>query len=85
MVHGATLPSRPAFDPPLPEYSWAEWLARRGHAVYLVDVRNYGGSTRERAMDEPPDRNPAPSRSHEAVRDVATVVDHVLARHGLFA
>ncbi len=83
LVHGATLSSRPAFDPPVADASLATWLARRGHAVYLMDVRNYGGSTRDRVMDEPPDRNPAPSRSHEAIRDIATVVEHVLARHGL--
>lgn len=82
-VHGATLSSRPAFDPDLPDASWADWMARRGYAVYLVDIRNYGGSTRERAMDEPPDRNPAPSRAHEAVRDIGAVVDHLRARHAL--
>lgn len=83
MVHGATLSSRPAFDPPVADASLATWLARRGHAVYLLDVRNFGGSTREKAMDEPPDRNPAPSRSHEAIRDISAAVEHVLARHGL--
>ena len=82
-VHGATLSSRPAFDPDRPDASWADWMARRGYAVYLVDIRNYGGSTREKAMDEPPDRNSAPSRAHEAIRDIGAVVDHIRARHGV--
>ncbi len=83
LVHGATLSSRPAFDPDRHDASWADWMARRGYAVYLVDIRNYGGSTREKAMNEPPDRNPAPSRAHEAVRDIGAVVDHLRARHGV--
>ena len=83
MVHGATLSSRPAFDPPVADASLATWMARRGYAVYLLDVRNFGGSTREKVMDEPPRGNPAPSRSHEAIRDISATVEHVLARHGL--
>jgi len=82
MVHGATLSSRPAFDPPVADASLATWMARRGYAVYLLDVRNFGGSTREKVMDEPPGGNPAPSRSHEAIRDISATVEHVLARHG---
>ena len=80
--HGATLSSRPAFDPPVADASLVTWRARRGYAVYLLDVRNFGGSTREKVMDEPPGGNPAPSRSHEAVRDISATVEHVLARHG---
>ena len=49
-VHGAGAPSRPAFDIPDRSASWAEWMARRGYAVYLFDFRNCGWSTREPAM-----------------------------------
>jgi pimeloyl-ACP methyl ester carboxylesterase len=82
-VHGATLSSRAAFDPPHRDASWANWMARHGYAVYLMDVRNYGGSTRQKAMDEPPHGNPAPSRAFEAIRDIGAVVDHVRAKHGV--
>ncbi len=82
-VHGHGLPSRPAFDVPHPDASWAEWMARRGYAVLLFDLRNCGSSTHERAMEEPPERNPAPSRSYVAVRDVAAVVDHARSKHAV--
>jgi pimeloyl-ACP methyl ester carboxylesterase len=82
-VHGTGLPSRPAFDIPDRNASWAEWMARRGYAVYLFDFRNCGWSTRERAMAEPPDRNPAPSRTYLLLRDLGAVVDHVRARRAV--
>jgi len=80
-VHGHGISARPAFDVPHRNASWAEWMARRGYAVYLFDFRNCGWSTRERAMAEPPDRNPAPSRSYLALRDLGAIVEHVRARH----
>lgn len=82
-VHGFGLPSRPAFDVADRETSWAEWMARRGYAVYLFDIRSCGWSTRERAMTEAPDRNPGVARAYLAVRDVGAVVDHVRAKHGV--
>lgn len=82
-VHGHGIPTRPAFDIPNRNASWAEWMANRGYAVYLFDLRNCGWSTRERPMAEPPDRNPAMTRSYLALRDVGAAVDHVLARQGL--
>ena len=82
-VHGHGAPARPAFDIPDRNASWAEWMARRGYAVYLFDFRNCGWSTRERAMAEPPERNPAPTRSYLALRDLGAAVDHVRARRGV--
>ena len=50
-LHGATSPSTCDFDLQYKDYSWADWLAKRGYVVYMGDYRNYGGSTREPAMD----------------------------------
>ena len=56
-LHGATSPSTCDFDLAYKDYSWADWLARRGYVVYMGDYRNYGSSTREKAMDEPASAN----------------------------
>jgi hypothetical protein len=52
-LHGATAPSTCDFDLSYQDYSWADWMVKRGFVVYMGDYRNYGFSTRERAMDEP--------------------------------
>jgi len=84
-VHGATFPSTPDFDLSYADYSWADWMVRHGYVVYMFDKRNYGGSTREKAMDEPPSANPPLSRSYLAVRDLGAVVDHIRQKHKLDA
>ncbi len=80
-VHGATAPSLCDFDLSYKDYSWADWMVERGYAAYMFDKRNYGGSTREKAMDEPPARNKPVSRSYLVIRDIGTVVDHIRAKH----
>jgi pimeloyl-ACP methyl ester carboxylesterase len=80
-VHGATFPSTPDFDLQYKDYSWADWMVRRGYAVYMFDKRNYGGSTREKAMDEPAANHPPLSRSYLVIRDLGAVVDHLRAKH----
>ncbi|MFL5416198.1 MAG: alpha/beta hydrolase [Myxococcales bacterium] len=80
-VHGATFPSTPDFDLQLEDYSWADLMVRNGYAVYLFDKRNYGLSTREKAMDEPAAKNPPLSRSFLVIRDIGAVVDHIRAKH----
>ncbi len=82
-VHGATAPSRCDFDMSYADYSWAAWMVERGRVVYMFDKRNYGSSTREKAMDEPPAQNKPVSRSHLVIRDIGAVVDHVRAKHGV--
>src|ERR1043166_7097526 len=69
-LHGATSPSTCDFDLQYKDYSWADWLARRGYVVFIVDYRNYGGSTREPAMDQPASQNQPVSRSYLALRDI---------------
>ena len=80
-VHGATFPSTPDFDLSYGDYSWADWMVRRGYVVYMFDKRNYGGSTREPAMDGPAAAAPPLSRSYLVIRDLGAVVDHVRAKH----
>lgn len=78
-VHGATFPSTPDFDLQYKDYSWADWMVKHGYVVYLFDKRNYGFSTREKAMDEPPAANRPVSRSYLVIRDLGAVVDHIRA------
>ncbi|RKH10370.1 alpha/beta fold hydrolase [Corallococcus sp. CA047B] len=81
LLHGARVPGRASFDLPVEGGSLAGDLARAGHAVYVMDVRGYGGSTRPQAMGLPPAGRPLVG-SHEAVRDVHAVVAWVQARTG---
>src|SRR6266851_3308477 len=80
-VHGATFPSTPDFDLQFKDYSWADWMVNHEYVVYLFDKRNYGFSTREKAMDEPPAANKPVSRSYLVVRDIGAVVDHIRAKN----
>lgn len=79
-VHGATFPSTPDFDLQYKDYSWADWMVQHGYVVYMFDKRNYGSSTREKAMDEPAAKNRPLSRAHLVIRDIAAVVDHIRAK-----
>jgi pimeloyl-ACP methyl ester carboxylesterase len=80
-VHGATFPSTPDFDLQYKDYSWADWMVKHGYVVYMFDKRNYGFSTREKAMDEPPAANKPVTRSYLAIRDLGAVVDHIRAKN----
>jgi pimeloyl-ACP methyl ester carboxylesterase len=80
-VHGATFPSTPDFDLQFQDYSWADWMVRHGWIVYMFDVRNYGGSSREPAMSQPATENRPLSRSYLAIRDIGSVLDHIRSKH----
>lgn len=82
-LHGATAPSTCDFDLSYKDYSWADWMVKRGYVVYMGDYRNYGLSTREKAMDEPPAKNQPVTRSYLAVRDIAAMVNHIKSRRGV--
>jgi len=81
-LHGATAPSTCDFDLSYKDYSWADWLAKRGFVVYMGDYRNYGYSTREKAMDEPASANQPVTRSYLALRDIEAMVDHIRRTRG---
>jgi pimeloyl-ACP methyl ester carboxylesterase len=81
-LHGATSPSTCDFDLSYKDYSWADWLVKRGYVVFMGDYRNYGQSTREKAMDEPAAKNQPVTRSYLALRDIEAMVNHIKAtRH----
>src|SRR4051812_42543525 len=80
-VHGATFPSTPDFDLQYKDYSWADWMVSHGYVVYMFDKRNYGFSTREKAMDEPASANRPLSRSFLVIRDIGAVGDHIRAKN----
>ena len=80
-VHGATYPSTPDFDLQYKDYSWADWMVDKGYVVYMFDKRNYGFSSREKAMDEAAANNRPVTRSYLAIRDIGAVVDHIRKKH----
>ena len=81
-IHGATAPSTCDFDLGFKDYSWADWMIERGYVAYMFDKRNYGYSSREKAMDEPPANNKPVSRSYLVIRDIGAATAERLARAG---
>jgi len=85
LVHGARVPGLGSFDLPVPGGSLAADLAQRtGRQVYVMDARDYGGSDRSSAMNQPPGANLPQARAFEVVRDIAAVVveaEHRAASH----
>lgn len=81
-VHGATYNSESGFDLPLNGISWMDYVAQRGWDVYIMDLRGYGRSTRPPEMSKPAAENPPIVNTDVAVKDVAAVVDHIIARRG---
>lgn len=80
LLHGARVPGVASFDLPVAGGSLAADLALAGHAVYAMDARGYGQSTRPREMSRPPEASPPLVRSPAVVRDVAAVVDWIRSR-----
>lgn len=82
-LHGATAPSTCDFDLSYQDYSWSDWMVKRGYVVYMGDYRNYGFSTREPAMDAPAAANQPVTRSYLALRDIEAMVNHIKAKRGV--
>src|SRR5215469_1144915 len=82
-LHGATSPSTCDFDLAYKDYSWADWLVKRGYVVWIGDYRNYGYSTREQAMDEPAAKNQPVTRSYQALRDIEAMVNYIKRTRGV--
>ena len=82
-VHGATYPAETTFDLSVGDFSWMDYAARRRFDVYLMDVRGYGGSTRPKEFDEPPEANPPVVHTDVAINDVASVVEFILKRRNI--
>ena len=58
-------------------------IAARGYDVYLLDLRGYGRSTRPKEMMEKPEVNGPIVRGEIAVKDISSVVDHILKRRNI--
>ena len=82
LVHGARVPGIASFDLDVPGGSLAADLAAMGLAIYVVDLRGYGASSRPAEMDRTPVAEDPLVRSGAAVRDLSAAVDTVLARTG---
>jgi pimeloyl-ACP methyl ester carboxylesterase len=82
-VHGATYPASTAFDLKLDGLSWMEYIAARGYDVYLLDLRGYGKSVRPKEMGEAAEASAPIVRGDTAIKDIASVVDFILARRGI--
>lgn len=74
LLHGARVPGVGSFDLPVPGGSLAADLAAAGHAVYILDLRGYGASSRPAAMSQPPEASAPLMRTDEAVADIAAAV-----------
>ena len=82
-LHGATAPSTCDFDLSYKDYSWADWMVKRGYVTWMGDYRNYGFSSREKAMDEPAASNQPVTRSYLALRDIDAMVAHIRRTRGV--
>jgi pimeloyl-ACP methyl ester carboxylesterase len=82
-LHGATAPSTCDFDLGYKDYSWADWMVKRGYVVWMGDYRNYGYSTREKTMAEPAAKNQPVTRSYQALRDIEAMVNHIKRTRGV--
>lgn len=82
LIHGARVPGVPSFDLPVEGGSLAADLARAGLAVYIVDLRGYGASTRPDAMTVAPEPSAPLVRSGEAVRDIGAAIRTIRDRTG---
>ena len=80
LVHGGGPGGLASFDLAVHGYSVAEDIANAGHAVYVMDIRGWGRSTRPAQLDQPLHANPPAVSSEDAVRDIAAVVDWIQKR-----
>src|SRR3954451_13603739 len=53
----------------------------KAYVPSLFDKRNYGYSSREKAMDEPAASNKPGARSYQVIREIGSVVDHIGQKH----
>jgi pimeloyl-ACP methyl ester carboxylesterase len=81
-VHDGTFPASTTFDLPAGGVSWMDYMAGRGFDVWSLDLRNYGRSTREAAMGQPPGGQPLTTREN-ALADIAAAAAFVRERRGV--
>jgi pimeloyl-ACP methyl ester carboxylesterase len=81
-VHDGTFPGSTSFDLPAGGVSWMDYMAGRGFDVWSVDLRNYGRSTREAAMGQPP-AGPPLTRAADAMADIAAAAAFIREKRGV--
>lgn len=81
-VHDGTFPASTSFDLPAGGVSWMDYMAGRGFDVWSVDLRNYGRSTRDAAMAQPPGGQPL-TTSRDALADIAAAAAFVREKRGV--
>jgi pimeloyl-ACP methyl ester carboxylesterase len=84
LVHGATF-GQALFDLPRAGYSLMGEMAIKGRAIYALDIRGYGNSLGDTAMEESPARNAPFAGLDAAVDDIEAAVDFVLERQDVAA
>ena len=82
LMHGTRIPGISEFDLPVPNGSFAEDLAKLGHASYIPDARGYGKSDRPAEMDQPRTEGEPIARTIILTRDVDAAVNAALAETG---
>src|ERR1700741_1929917 len=83
LIHGARVPGVASFDLDVSGGSLAGDLAKRGLAVYVMDLLGYGRFTRPKAMDDDPVGKETLLRSNQAAQDIAAAVNWICSRRGL--
>lgn len=83
LIYGATYPSGSFFDVRLGGFYFMDHLALQGFDAYALDVRGYGGSTRQAEMAALPEDNEPLGCTEVGVRDLGSAVDFLLHRNGL--
>ena len=81
-IHNGTFPGSTSFDLPAGGVSWMDYMAGRGFDVWTVDLRNFGRSTREAAMGQPPGGAPL-TRAPDALADIAAAAAFIREKRGV--
>jgi pimeloyl-ACP methyl ester carboxylesterase len=81
-IHNGTFPGSTSFDLPAGGVSWMDYMAGRGFDVWTVDLRNFGRSTREAAMGQPPGGTPL-TRAPDALVDIAAAAAFIREKRGV--
>ena len=82
-VHGATYPASTGFDLPLAGVSWMDYMAGRGFDVWSVDLRNYGRSSRDPKMSQPPANSAPLTTADQAVADLSAAARFIREKRGI--
>ena len=64
LIQGRSAYAIPSYDLQFKNYSWMEFLAKRGFDVYAMDLQGYGGSTIPSIMNDPCNANTESQRKY---------------------